>query len=142
MLGYFGDSIIHHTLTWITESLTCVCGLFACVYTWGTSVHSLIQGCQYLHSHIHATRNQVTPSGTAKSGGLCRLSMSRTECDLGGASDQVQGHHNSSDVIVGRFFTVHHFPTRILRLIASPGVKNQLLSSITIPATVDQVGLL
>ena len=39
MLGYFYVSIIH----WTTGSLTCACDLFACVYTQGTSVSSLIQ---------------------------------------------------------------------------------------------------
>ena len=36
-------SIIHRTLTWSTGSLTCVCHLFARVYTRGTSVSSLIR---------------------------------------------------------------------------------------------------
>ena len=31
--GYFGVSIIHRTRTWTTGSLTCVCDLFACIYT-------------------------------------------------------------------------------------------------------------
>ena len=35
MLGYFGVSIIHRTLIWTTGSLTCVCDIFACVYTRG-----------------------------------------------------------------------------------------------------------
>ena len=43
MLGYFNVSIIHRTLTWTTGSLTCVCDLFACVDTRGTSVYSLIR---------------------------------------------------------------------------------------------------
>ena len=34
MLGYFGVSIIHRTLTWTAGSLTCTCELFASVYTW------------------------------------------------------------------------------------------------------------
>ena len=33
MLGYFGFSIIHRTLTWTTGSLTCVCALFLHAYT-------------------------------------------------------------------------------------------------------------
>ena len=38
MLGYFGVSIIHRTLTWPAGSLTYVGNLFACVYdTRGTS---------------------------------------------------------------------------------------------------------
>ena len=43
-LGYFGVSIIHQTLTWTTGSFThayAVC--FACVYTRGTLVYSLIR---------------------------------------------------------------------------------------------------
>ena len=32
MLGCFGVSIIHQTLTWYSRSLTCEIGLFACVY--------------------------------------------------------------------------------------------------------------
>ena len=43
MLGYLDISIIHRTLTWTTGSLTCVCDLFACVYTRGTSIYSLIR---------------------------------------------------------------------------------------------------
>ena len=43
MLGYFGVSIIHPTLTWTTGSLTFTCDLFACVVTWGSSVYSLIR---------------------------------------------------------------------------------------------------
>ena len=43
MLGYFGVSIVHRTLTWTTGSLTCVRDLFACVYTRGTSIDSLIR---------------------------------------------------------------------------------------------------
>ena len=34
--------IFYQTLTWSTGSLTSVCDLFACVYTWETSVYSLI----------------------------------------------------------------------------------------------------
>ena len=37
MMGYFGVSIVHRTLTWATRSLTCVYVLSACVYTRGTS---------------------------------------------------------------------------------------------------------
>ena len=40
---YFVVYIIHQTLTWATGSLTCVCDPFACVYTRGTSVYSLIR---------------------------------------------------------------------------------------------------
>ena len=40
MLNCFVVSIVHQTLTWSTGSLTCVCDLFACVYTWGTSVYN------------------------------------------------------------------------------------------------------
>ena len=43
LLGYFDVAIIHRTLTWTTGSLTCVCGLYACAYTLGTSVNSLIR---------------------------------------------------------------------------------------------------
>ena len=47
----FGVCIIHQILTWTTESLTWIilyvyiyiCGIFACVYAWGTSDTSLIQ---------------------------------------------------------------------------------------------------
>ena len=42
MLGYSAVSILHQTLTWATRSLTCTCDLFACAYTQGTSVYSLI----------------------------------------------------------------------------------------------------
>ena len=42
MLGYFVVSIVHQTLTWTTGSLTCVCDMFACVYTWGTLFFGLI----------------------------------------------------------------------------------------------------
>jgi len=37
VLGYFNVSIIH----WTTRSLTCICDLFACTFTQGTSVYSL-----------------------------------------------------------------------------------------------------
>ena len=40
---YFVVYIIHQTLTWAPGSLTCVCDPFACVYTRGTSVYSLIR---------------------------------------------------------------------------------------------------
>ena len=43
MLGYFGVSTTRRTLTWTTWSLTCVCVIFACVYSRGTSVYSLIR---------------------------------------------------------------------------------------------------
>ena len=43
MLDYLGVSTIHCPLTWTTGSLTCVCDLFACVYTRGTSVYSFIR---------------------------------------------------------------------------------------------------
>ena len=42
MLGYFAVPIIPLTLTWTTGSITCLCDIFACVYTRGTSVYSLI----------------------------------------------------------------------------------------------------
>ena len=42
-LGYLTVTMIHPTLKWTTGSLTCVCDLFACVYTQGTSVYSLLQ---------------------------------------------------------------------------------------------------
>ena len=42
MLGCFGVSIIHQTLTWGTGSLTSVSDLFACLHAWGTSVYGLI----------------------------------------------------------------------------------------------------
>ena len=45
MLGYFSVSIIHRTPTWTARSLTCICDLFACIYTHGTSVYSLVQTC-------------------------------------------------------------------------------------------------
>ena len=35
MLGYFGVTIIHQTLTWTTGSLTCICDLFASARTQG-----------------------------------------------------------------------------------------------------------
>ena len=40
MLNYFLVSIVHRTLTVTTGSLTCICALFACAYTWGTSVYN------------------------------------------------------------------------------------------------------
>ena len=43
MLGHFVVFIIHRTLTRTTGSLTCVCDLFAYVYTLGTSVYSFIR---------------------------------------------------------------------------------------------------
>ena len=42
MQGYFSVSKTHETLTWTPGSLMCVCDLFACISTWGTSVYSLI----------------------------------------------------------------------------------------------------
>ena len=56
MLGYFGVSIIRRTRTWTTGSLTCVCGLFACVYTRGTSVFSFIRGI-----FLQCLKNILTP---------------------------------------------------------------------------------
>ena len=44
LLGYFGVSIIHCARTWTTGSLTCASDLFACRYTLGTLVYSLIRG--------------------------------------------------------------------------------------------------
>ena len=45
MLGYFGVSTIHGTLTRITGSLTCACDIFACVYTPVASVVSSEDFC-------------------------------------------------------------------------------------------------
>ena len=42
MLGQFGVSTIHWTLTWTSWSLTCVCDLFALICSRGTSVYSFI----------------------------------------------------------------------------------------------------
>ena len=44
MLGYFGVSVIHRTVTRTTGSLTCVCDLFTCLmHTRGISVERLIR---------------------------------------------------------------------------------------------------
>ena len=51
----FSCSIIHQTLTWTASSFMCVCDLFACVYTWGTSVYSLIR-----RTSVESTQN-LTP---------------------------------------------------------------------------------
>ena len=39
----FNAAIFDRTRTWTAGSLTCVCGLVACEYTWETSVYTLIR---------------------------------------------------------------------------------------------------
>jgi len=51
MLDYLSVSRIQGTLTWITGSLICVCDLFACVYTQGASIYSLI--CMAFVENLH-----------------------------------------------------------------------------------------
>ena len=85
--GFFVVSIVHRTLTWTTGSLTCVCDLFACVCTLGTSVSGLIRRtyvvCIECDSReiLGRAQNLVTHLfGDHAQSPLCHAKMSQLTC--------------------------------------------------------------